>query len=154
MGISKRGNKYLRKRLIHGARVTIFVALAASVLAFTLGAFLGFLAAVRGGWIDQVLSRLVDLVMSVPSHILALVRHHVARREDNRDIPTEAEETDTRAKTVGFRLRLPGLGMLLGKVVWNRSGHLGGEFINPVSPSRLRLVLGYSPISPAQLSAV
>ncbi len=52
------------------------------------------------------------------------------------------------------RLRLPGLGMLLGKVVWNRSGCLGGEFINPVSPSRLRLVLGYSPNSPAQLSSV
>jgi peptide/nickel transport system permease protein len=60
-------------RLIYGAQITIFVALAASVLAFSLGAFLGFLAAVRGGWVDQVLSRLVDLVMAVPSLIVALV---------------------------------------------------------------------------------
>ncbi|MBX9874459.1 MAG: ABC transporter permease [Pseudomonadota bacterium] len=60
-------------RLIYGAQVTIFVALAASVLSFSLGAFLGFLAAVRGGWVDQVLSRLVDLVMAVPSLIVALV---------------------------------------------------------------------------------
>lgn len=60
-------------RLIFGAQVTIFVALASSVLAFSLGAFLGFLAAVRGGWIDQVLSRLVDLVMAVPALIVALV---------------------------------------------------------------------------------
>ncbi|QYZ68736.1 ABC transporter permease [Neotabrizicola shimadae] len=60
-------------RLIYGAQVTIFVALASSVLAFTLGAFLGFLAAVRGGWIDQGLSRLVDLVMAVPALIVALV---------------------------------------------------------------------------------
>jgi PilZ domain len=52
------------------------------------------------------------------------------------------------------RLRLPGLGMLLGKIIWARSGHLGGEFINPVSPSRLRLVLGYAPASSAQLSSV
>jgi peptide/nickel transport system permease protein len=43
------------------------------VLAFSLGAFLGFLAAVKGGWIDQVLSRIVDLVMAVPSLIVALV---------------------------------------------------------------------------------
>jgi peptide/nickel transport system permease protein len=60
-------------RLIFGAQVTIFVALASSVLAFSLGAFLGFLAAVKGGWIDQLLSRLVDLVMAVPSLIVALV---------------------------------------------------------------------------------
>ena len=60
-------------RLIFGARITIFVALAASILSFSLGSFLGFLAAVRGGWIDQVLSRLVDVVMSVPSLIIALV---------------------------------------------------------------------------------
>lgn len=60
-------------RLIYGAQVTIFVALASSILAFSLGSFLGFLAAVRGGWIDQGLSRTVDLVMAVPSLIVALV---------------------------------------------------------------------------------
>jgi len=60
-------------RLIYGGQVTIFVALASSILAFSLGAFFGFLAAVRGGWIDQGLSRLVDLMMSIPSLIVALV---------------------------------------------------------------------------------
>lgn len=60
-------------RLIYGAQITIFVALASSILAFSLGAFLGFLAAVKGGWIDQLLSRLVDLMMAVPSLIVALV---------------------------------------------------------------------------------
>jgi peptide/nickel transport system permease protein len=60
-------------RLIYGAQVTIFVALASSVLAFSLGAFLGFLAAVKGGWVDQILSRAVDLVMAIPSLIVALV---------------------------------------------------------------------------------
>ncbi|KAF0116924.1 MAG: peptide/nickel transport system permease protein [Rhodobacteraceae bacterium] len=60
-------------RLIYGAQVTIFVALASSVLAFSMGAFLGFLAAVKGGWIDQLLSRIVDLMMAVPSLIVALV---------------------------------------------------------------------------------
>jgi peptide/nickel transport system permease protein len=60
-------------RLIYGAQVTIFVALASSVLAFSLGAFLGFFAAVRGGWVDQALSRVVDLVMAIPSLIVALV---------------------------------------------------------------------------------
>ncbi|MBM3615071.1 MAG: ABC transporter permease [Alphaproteobacteria bacterium] len=60
-------------RLIYGAQITIFVALASSILSFSLGSFLGFLAAVRGGLVDQVLSRIVDLVMAVPSLIVALV---------------------------------------------------------------------------------
>jgi peptide/nickel transport system permease protein len=60
-------------RLIYGAQITIFVALASSVLSFSLGTFLGFLAAVNDGWIDQLLSRGVDLVMAIPSLIVALV---------------------------------------------------------------------------------
>ncbi len=60
-------------RLIYGAQVTIFVAAASSVLAFSLGSILGFVAATQGGWVDQALSRLVDLVMAIPSLIIALV---------------------------------------------------------------------------------
>lgn len=60
-------------RLIYGGQITIFVALASSLISFSLGAFLGFLAAVRGGWVDQGLSRLVDIIMAVPSLIVALV---------------------------------------------------------------------------------
>lgn len=63
----------LLTRMIYGGRTTIFVATAATVISFTTGAVLGFLAAVLGGWADQALSRFVDLVMSIPSLILALV---------------------------------------------------------------------------------
>jgi peptide/nickel transport system permease protein len=60
-------------RLIYGGQITIFVALASSILAFSTGAFFGFLAAVKGGWVDQVMSRIVDLIMAIPSLIVALV---------------------------------------------------------------------------------
>jgi peptide/nickel transport system permease protein len=60
-------------RLIYGGSVTIFVALVSSLLSFSMGAFFGFLAATRGGWVDTGLSRLVDLMMAVPSLIVALV---------------------------------------------------------------------------------
>lgn len=63
----------LLSRMIWGGRTTIFVAAMATILSFGLGSILGFLAAVRGGWVDQVLSRLVDLMMSIPSLISALV---------------------------------------------------------------------------------
>lgn len=60
-------------RMIYGGQITIFVAAASSVLAFTLGSFFGFLAATQGGWTDQILSRVVDLMMAIPSLIIALV---------------------------------------------------------------------------------
>jgi peptide/nickel transport system permease protein len=63
----------LFSRLIYGARTTLFVALAASILSFALGIVLSFTAAVSGGLIDQLLSRLNDLMMSIPTLIFALV---------------------------------------------------------------------------------
>lgn len=60
-------------RMIYGGQTTIFVAAAATILSFTLGSVLGFSAAVAGGWVDQGLSRIVDLVMAIPALILALV---------------------------------------------------------------------------------
>lgn len=63
----------LLTRIIFGGQTTIFIATAATILSFTTGSVLGFVAAVNGGWIDQIMSRLVDLFMSIPSLILALV---------------------------------------------------------------------------------
>ncbi|WP_158966903.1 ABC transporter permease [Chachezhania sediminis] len=63
----------LLTRLIYGGRTTIFIATAATLVAFGVGTALGLLAAVLGGWADQALSRFVDLVMSIPALIFALV---------------------------------------------------------------------------------
>jgi peptide/nickel transport system permease protein len=60
-------------RLIYGARMTIGVALATTALSFFIGITLGFTAAVLGGWVDTVISRLVDVVLSIPLLILALI---------------------------------------------------------------------------------
>ena len=63
----------LLTRLIYGGRNTIGIALVTTLLAFFLGASLGFLAAVLGGWFDQVLSRIVDALMAIPQLIFALL---------------------------------------------------------------------------------
>jgi peptide/nickel transport system permease protein len=60
-------------RLLYGARITLFIAGLATALSFTLGASLGLTAAVVGGWFDEALSRLVDMFMSIPTLIFALV---------------------------------------------------------------------------------
>ncbi|PWK65721.1 ABC transporter permease [Aminobacter sp. AP02] len=63
----------LLSRMIYGARTTIFIAVLATALSFSLGAILGFTAAVVGGWFDTSMSRFVDLLMAIPTLIFALV---------------------------------------------------------------------------------
>ena len=60
-------------RMIFGARNTIGLALSITILAFLLGSLTGMTAAALGGWVDQILSRIVDVLMSIPSLIFALL---------------------------------------------------------------------------------
>ncbi|MER8961741.1 ABC transporter permease [Mesorhizobium sp. M0701] len=60
-------------RLVFGARNTIGIALMTTALAFSIGASAGLTAATFGGWTDQILSRLVDVLMSIPQLIFALL---------------------------------------------------------------------------------
>ncbi|MCY1263050.1 Glutathione transport system permease protein GsiD [compost metagenome] len=60
-------------RLIYGARNTLGIAFLTTLLAFLLGGLAGLVAAIRGGWVDQGLSRLVDILMAIPQLIFALL---------------------------------------------------------------------------------
>jgi peptide/nickel transport system permease protein len=63
----------LLSRVIYGARTTIFIAVLATALSFSLGSILGLTAAVVGGWFDTLMSRFVDLLMAIPTLIFGLV---------------------------------------------------------------------------------
>ena len=60
-------------RIIYGARNSVGLALLATTLAFVIGALAGLLAAVKGGWFDNLMGRTADVIMSVPSLIFALL---------------------------------------------------------------------------------
>src|SRR5260370_5725934 len=60
-------------RLIFGGRNTIGIAVLTTSLSFLLGGMLGLLAAVLGGWTDQLLARTVDILMAIPQLIFALM---------------------------------------------------------------------------------
>ncbi|MBI3706394.1 MAG: ABC transporter permease [Proteobacteria bacterium] len=60
-------------RMIYGARNTVGVALATTLLAFLLGGSAGLLAGTVRGWADQLLGRFVDIIMAIPSLIFALL---------------------------------------------------------------------------------
>ena len=65
-------------RLIYGAQNTVGIAFATTCLAFFLGGSLGFLAATIGGWFDNLLGRLVDVLMAIPALIFALLLMTIA----------------------------------------------------------------------------
>ncbi|ROR05661.1 ABC transporter permease [Erwinia sp. JUb26] len=63
----------LLSRLIWGTRTSLSVSAVATLLAFAVGTFLGFLAGFCRGWVDQLISRLNDILMAIPTLIFALV---------------------------------------------------------------------------------
>lgn len=71
------GSDYLGRdvlsRLLWGARYTVLLALGAALLAGACGTALALAAAVRGGWIGEMLARTMDTLISIPSKIFALV---------------------------------------------------------------------------------
>lgn len=72
LGTDQLGRDFL-SRLIYGARNSISIALVTTLISFTIGCLLGMFAALVGGIVDQVLSRIVDALMSVPDLIFILM---------------------------------------------------------------------------------
>lgn len=79
-GISSKfwlGTDYLGRdmlsRILFGTRYTIGLALAATLLASSVGTAIALFAALTGGWVDAVISRVLDALISIPSKMFALL---------------------------------------------------------------------------------
>jgi PilZ domain len=42
-----------------------------------------------------------------------------------------------------IRLKLPGLGLTIGRIIWSKRGEIGGVFVNPISEQRLMMIAGF-----------
>ncbi len=60
-------------RLIYGARVSLFIGLSVMSVSFVVGVVLGLLAASVGSLVDVVITRVMDLIMAVPSLVMAIL---------------------------------------------------------------------------------
>ena len=71
------GTDYLSRdtlsRVLYGARNTLGISLAATLIAYLIGITLGILAAVKGGWIDMGISRVNDAILALPTIMLGLI---------------------------------------------------------------------------------
>ena len=57
-------------RIVHGSRYSLLIGVSTSVLALVIGGLLGAIAAYYGGWVDNIIMRLTDVVMTVPPILL------------------------------------------------------------------------------------
>jgi len=60
-------------RLIYGARISLFIGLAVMGVSFVVGVVLGLVSAMFGALVDVVITRIMDLIMAVPSLVLAIL---------------------------------------------------------------------------------
>jgi peptide/nickel transport system permease protein len=59
-------------RVVHGARTSLLAGLVAVLISLVIGGFLGMLAGFRGGWVDAIISRAVEVVVAIPGLLLSL----------------------------------------------------------------------------------
>jgi peptide/nickel transport system permease protein len=79
LGADNRGRDLL-SRLLVGAQQTLYVGVGATVLGLIGGVTLGTLAGAFGGWVDSFVMRIVDVMLSIPSLLLAMSIAAVAAR--------------------------------------------------------------------------
>ena len=72
MGVDDLGRD-LFSRILYGGRITILIAMSATVVALLIGTTWGLVAGVRRGWVDEFLMRTADATMAIPQILFALV---------------------------------------------------------------------------------
>ena len=84
MGTDELGRDLLT-RLLYGGRISLSIGLMAMLLAVVIGSLVGGLAGFYGGWVDNVLMRLVDMMLAFPSLFVLIILALALR-----DLPIEA----------------------------------------------------------------
>ncbi|MFD4787427.1 ABC transporter permease, partial [Streptomyces sp. NPDC058459] len=72
LGVEPQTGRDLFARLVEGARVSLGVAFAATLVQVLIGVTVGVAAAMGSRWVDQVLSRITDIIVALPLMIMAL----------------------------------------------------------------------------------
>jgi peptide/nickel transport system permease protein len=73
MGTDSTGRDLFFARIIHGGQISLLVGFLAVILSVTAGTLIGGIAAYYGGWVDSILMRFTEAMLSIPSLFLLIV---------------------------------------------------------------------------------
>lgn len=71
LGADEQGRDVMA-RLLYGGRATLFIGCVSTAITLTLAAIVGICAGFFGGWVDQILSRVLDILWAFPIYLLAI----------------------------------------------------------------------------------
>jgi len=78
LGADKLGRDLL-SRIIYGARVSLAVGIVTPLISLIVGLFVGLIAGYEGGWVDNLLMRVVDIMFAFPTYLLIVLLMAVFR---------------------------------------------------------------------------
>lgn len=102
-------------RLVHGTRISLFVGIVAMLTAVVVGVTVGLLAGYRGGWVNTVLMRCTDVMMTIPGLLLAIA---FAGLMDGRVIHLHPPFLDWLGLEITLKRGLVSVFLVIGLVSW------------------------------------
>lgn len=102
-------------RLVHGTRISLFVGIVAMLIAVCVGVTVGMLAGYHGGWVNTVLMRVTDVMLTIPGLLLAIA---FAGLMDGRVIHLHLESLDWHGLDITLKRGLVSVFLVIGLVSW------------------------------------